>query len=251
MAGAAPLLADRAAGEDALWHALRHEGSAAARDRLFSLYLPFARSLAGRQFRGRSGGDVEFQDLLQLGCAGLLEAIDRFDPALGVPFKGFAVRRINGSMIDGLAKMSEVREQISYRNRVRRDRLRSLAAGSDAPSRPGEAMEALIDLAVGLALGFMLEGTTLYQGEAQAAVQPSAYDSLAWQDLVKRVTAELTRLPERDRRIIELHYLDGVNFDQIAGLYGLTKGRISQLHKAALIVLRKRVAGGGGFRLER
>jgi len=251
MAGAAPLLADRAAGEDALWHALRHEGSAAARDRLFSLYLPFARSLAGRQFRGRSGGDVEFQDLLQLGCAGLLEAIDRFDPALGVPFKGFAVRRINGSMIDGLAKMSEVREQISYRNRVRRDRLRSLAAGSDASSRPGEAMEALIDLAVGLALGFMLEGTTLYQGEAQAAVQPSAYDSLAWQDLVKRVTAELTRLPERDRRIIELHYLDGVNFDQIAGLYGLTKGRISQLHKAALIVLRKRVAGGGGFRLER
>ncbi|HEV2818522.1 MAG TPA: sigma-70 family RNA polymerase sigma factor [Allosphingosinicella sp.] len=251
MAGAAPLLADRAAGEDALWHALRHEGSAAARDRLFSLYLPFARSLAGRQFRSRSGGDIEYQDLLQLGCAGLLEAIDRFDPGLGVPFKGFAVRRINGSMIDGLAKMSEVREQISYRNRVRRDRLRSLAADADAPPPQGQAMEALIDLAVGLALGFMLEGTTLYQGEAQAAAQPSAYDSLAWRELVKRVAAELARLPERDRRIIELHYLEEVNFDQIARLYGLTKGRISQLHKAALVVLRKRVAGGGGFRLER
>jgi len=251
MAGAAPLLAERDAGEAALWRALRHEGSAGARDRLFSLYLPFARSLAGRQFKSRRGGDVEYEDLLQLGCAGLLEAIDRFDPGFGVPFKGFAVRRINGSMIDGLAKMSEVREQISYRSRVRRERLRSLAADAEAPAGPGQAMEALIDLAVGLALGFMLEGTTLYQGEAQAAVQPTAYDSLAWRDLVKRATVELARLPERDRRIIELHYLDDVNFDQIARLYGLTKGRISQLHKAALILLRKRIAGGGGFRLER
>src|ERR1044072_4460548 len=140
MAGAAPLLADPDGGEAALWRALRTEGSAAARDRLFSLYLPFVRSLAGRQFRSRRGGDDEYEELLPLGCAGLLEAIARFDPGLGVPFKGFAVRRVNGSMIDGLAKMSEVREQISYRNRVRRERvgLVPAAAGPGAGRGPGE-----------------------------------------------------------------------------------------------------------------
>ena len=111
--------------EESFWHALRETGSAAARERLFTTYLPFARALAGRQFKARGGVDIEYNDLFQLACAGLLEAIDRFDSAFGVPFKGFAVRRINGSMIDGIAKMNEVREQISFRNRVQRERLRS------------------------------------------------------------------------------------------------------------------------------
>lgn len=242
---------DFAAEEAALWREMR-EGSEAARERIFSHHLPFARGLAGRQFRGRTGGDIEYEDFLQLACAGLLEAMDRYDPAMGVPFRGFAVRRINGSILDGLAKMNEVREQLSFRRRVKRERMRSLTPAEADALPPGEAMEALIDLAVGLALGFMLEGTSLYREDGNAAgAQPNAYDSLAWKDLVERLTAELGRLPERDRAIVRLHYLEEVSFDQIAALLGLSKGRISQLHKAALALLRKRISGSGGFRLER
>lgn len=237
--------------EGSLWRALREAGSAAARERLFTAYLPFARALAGRQFKRKAGRDVEYEDLLQLACAGLLEAIDRFNAALGVPFKAFAVRRINGSMIDGIAKMNEVREQISFRNRVQRDRLRSLASEEAGPVPRGRAMEALVDMAIGLALGFMLEGTALYHKESDPCIVATAYDSLAWKELVERAAAEVARLPERDRRIIELHYLEDVNFDQIAALLGLTKGRISQLHKAAMLVLRKRLSAVAGFRLER
>lgn len=243
---------DGDAQEASLWRAMREDRSEVARERIFATYLPFARALAGRQFRGRRGGDIEYEDFVQLACAGLLEAMDRYDPALGVPFRGFAVRRINGSILDGLAKMSEVREQISFRRRVKRERLRSLASDDPAGLPPTEAMEALIDLAVGLALGFMLEGTSLYQDDCGAGgAQATAYDSLAWKDLVDRLTAELGRLPDRDRAIVRLHYLEEVNFDQIAALLGLSKGRISQLHKAALTLLRKRISGAGGFRLER
>lgn len=254
MAAAAPSTVDSAfaAGDESvLWSALREDGSASARDRLFAAYLPFARALAGRQFRGRRGADIEYGDLFQLACAGLLEAMDRFDPGLGVPFKGFAARRITGSMIDGIAKMNEVREQLSFQQRMRRERIRSLAAEGAEKLEGGEAMDALVDMAVGLALGFMLEGTGLYHGEEEPDAAPTAYDTLAWKDLVQRLTAELLRLPERDRLIIQLHYLEDVNFDRIAALLDLSKGRISQLHKAALLLLRKRVSGAGGFRLER
>jgi RNA polymerase sigma factor for flagellar operon FliA len=248
----APRSTDFAAREASLWRAMREEGCDAARERIFAFYLPFARALAGRQFRGRKGGDVEYGDFLQLACAGLLEAMDRFDPGLGVPFRGFAVRRINGSILDGLAKMNEVREQISFRHRIKRERLRSLTAGEAENLPSGEALAALVDLAVGLALGFMLEGTNLYQAQGDSAgSQATAYDSLAWKDLIERLAAELGRLSDRDRAIIQLHYLEEVNFDQIAALLGLTKGRISQLHKAALDLLRKRISGAGGFRLER
>jgi RNA polymerase sigma factor for flagellar operon FliA len=239
------------AGEMSLWQAIREDESIAAREQLFAHYLPFARALAGRQFKGRSGGDIEYEDFVQLACAGLLEAIDRYDPGLGVPFRGFAVRRINGSILDGLAKTSEIREQLAFRQRTKRERLRSLAPEDAEGLAPGEAMEALIDLAVGLALGFMLEGTSLYREDGGAGAQPTAYDSLAWKDLVDRLSVELGRLQDRDRAIVRLHYLEEVNFDQIAALLGLSKGRISQLHKAALALLRKRISGAGGFRLER
>jgi RNA polymerase sigma factor for flagellar operon FliA len=252
MSAAAARSEEAAAEEGALWRAMRGDPSGDARGRLFALHLPFAKSLAGRQFRTRRGGDVEYGDFVQLACAGLLEAMDRYDPELGVPFRAFAARRINGSISDGLATMSEVREQIRYRSRVKNERLRSLAVADAAKGTPAETMEALIDMAVGLALGFMLEGTNLYQDEQGAAeTQPTAYDSLAWKDLVQRLVAELRLLPERDRTILELHYLEDVHFDQIALLLGLSKGRISQLHKAAMILLRKRIAGAGGFRLER
>jgi RNA polymerase sigma factor for flagellar operon FliA len=240
------------ASEMSLWRAIREDESAAAREQLFAHYLPFARALAGRQFKGRSGGDIEYEDFVQLACAGLLEAMDRYDPGLGVPFRGFAVRRINGSILDGLAKTSEVREQLAHRQRTKRERLRSLGSEDGAELGPGEAMEALIDLAIGLALGFMLEGTSLYRDDKGAAgAQPTAYDSLAWKDLVDRLSVELGRLQDRDRAIVRLHYLEEVSFDQIAALLGLSKGRISQLHKAALALLRKRISGAGGFRLER
>lgn len=236
--------------EAALWQGYA-AGSAAARERLFALYYPFARALAGRQFRARNAGDIEHADIVQLACTGLLEAMARYDPARGVPFRGFAARRINGAIADGVAQMTEVREQISFRRRVKRERLRSLAGIDAADLPPGEAMDALVDLAVGLALGFMLEGTGLYREDGTADARPTAYDSLAWKDLVQRLVAELDQLPERDRSIIRLHYLEEVSFDQIAALLGLTKGRISQLHKAALGLLRKRISSAAGFRLQK
>ncbi|HEX8527288.1 sigma-70 family RNA polymerase sigma factor [Allosphingosinicella sp.] len=244
--------------EEALWDAFRAEGSEVARGRLFTLYLPFARSIAGRHLRGGEAGDIEFADLFQLACTGLLEALDRFDPGFGVPFKGYAARRISGSVLSGIAKASEVREQISFRSRVRSERIRSLASGEAHEASEGGALDALIDVAVGLALGFMLEGTGMYvgdeDGDAASAPGPgvqSAYQSLVWKEATKRVLSEVDRLPERDRSILRHHYVDGIAFDQIAILLGLTKGRIAQVHRGALGLLRTRLRRQGDFRLER
>lgn len=248
-AGAPPALAPQA-DEAQLWTELKTTGSERAREQLCLLYLPFAGKIASRRFTHR-GGDIELQDLRQLAFAGLLEAIDSFDPALGSPFKAYASRRITGAILDGITKMSEMREQLSFRNRVRRDRLRSLAP--TARTLGGQdAMEALAEIAVGLALGFMLEGSGLYQGGQQdSRTAATAYDSLAWKEAIERVLGELARLPERERMVIERHYLDGLSFDDVAALMGVSKGRVSQLHRNAISLLRKRLPNGREFRLQR
>jgi len=111
-------------------------------------------------------------------------------------------------------------------------------------------MQALMDLAVGLAVGFMLEDTGLYAGE-DAEQRPTAYESLAWKEAIQKLAREVAGLPDRERLIVRRHYFEGLTFDQIGALLGLTKGRISQLHRAALALLKKRLRKAGEFRLER
>jgi RNA polymerase sigma factor for flagellar operon FliA len=243
--------ADAAREEEVLWARLISERSPAARDELFSLHLPFARRLAKRHFKDRTGADIEFRDFCQLAYAGLLEAIDRFEPSRGVPFQAYAGRRISGSVLDGLSKMSELREQIASRKRIRSERARSLTP-VDVESLSGpESLAALSELAVGLALGFMLEDTGAYAPDELGDARPNAYESLAWKETIGQLLDEVSGLPEREQTVIRRHYLEGLSFDQIANLLAISKGRVSQLHKAGLERLRRRLPGQIGFHLER
>ena len=77
-----------------LFARLRAEVSAADRERAVRRYLPLARGLAHRYWH--SGEPIE--DLEQVACIGLLNAIDRFDPELGTRFSSFAVPTILGEL---------------------------------------------------------------------------------------------------------------------------------------------------------
>jgi RNA polymerase sigma factor FliA len=233
-----------------LWSRYGANPSPALRETLFTRHANFARNIARRHYREKSWGDIEFADLSQFAFAGLLEAIDRFDPKHGAPFRAFAAHRISGSITDGIARANEMREQVSWRHRLRRERLSSLAERSDVAS----PIEKLAEIAGGLALGFMLEGTGLLfeSEEDKASSSPeTAYESVAWNELVGELKSAIPALPERERTILERHYVDGLSFDQLALLLSLSKGRISQLHRAALARLRKRMRERGHFRMLR
>ncbi|WP_425999042.1 sigma-70 family RNA polymerase sigma factor [Caulobacter sp. DWR1-3-2b1] len=233
--------------EAALWRAFGETRAQGARERLFNRHMDFAKMVAARHFRRGRAPDIELLELRQLAYAGLLEAIDRFDPAQGAPFRGYAARRIMGSILNGVAKLSELREQISFRSRVRADRLRSLTANGMGQADAADALQALTDLAVGLAIGFMLDGSGLVAAPGEADPAPSAYDSLVWRDMLRRLTNEIAALPERERLIVRGHYLDGVDFESLARLLQISKGRVSQLHKAALGRIRAQLARADVF----
>jgi RNA polymerase sigma factor for flagellar operon FliA len=241
-----PADADEEAG---LWPQIR-AGSAAAREAMFERHAAFARQIAARQFRDRTRGDLELTELRQLAYAGLLEAIDRFDPERGVPFRGYASRRITGSVLDGIARASEVREQIAFKSRLRAERVRSLAPEDADQLNASDAMRALAELAAGLAIGFLLDGG-MAADEETADRSPSAYEGLAWKETVRGLRDALDELPEREQLIVRQHYLHGVAFDLIAKLLGLSKGRVSQLHREAIGRLRRRLGTRPDFVLQR
>src|SRR6201989_2363497 len=80
--------------ESLLWRRVRAERDPADREELVRRYLPFAKNLALR-YRGAS---ESFDDLLQVANLGLVNAVDRFDPARGTPFAAFASPTILGEL---------------------------------------------------------------------------------------------------------------------------------------------------------
>ncbi|MGU7783209.1 sigma-70 family RNA polymerase sigma factor [Burkholderia sp. PU8-34] len=239
----------RASGTQQLWDTFLQDRSPVSRERLFDCYLPYATALAGQLYRNRRYGDVEFKDYVQFACIGLLESIDRFDVARGVEFETFSTRRITGSVLDGVVRLSDGQEQVALRTKIRRERLESLneATGTQAI----DIFHALASLTMGLAIGFILDETGMVDRSSGKTPVHSdhAYQALAWRQTKARLSDAIARLPDRERKIVQHHYFHGLTFDQIGRILDLTKGRVSQMHRAALAKLRGDIGAIGDLYL--
>lgn len=241
--------------EALLWKRLRDDGDAQARECLLGLHMPYARVVAGSYYSKRFHDEIEFGDYHQFACVGLLEAMDRFDPGRGVQFRTFAARRMHGAILNGLEKSTEKQQQIAVRQRLRAERLNDLrdnaqaaAGGVGVPHTPEQLMRFVAEAGVGLAICWMLEGTAMVEVPGTAGIS-HFYEGVQLKQLRERLVWMLERLPAQQRTVLKSHYLQDIPFERIACDLQLTKGRISQIHKQALLHLRKLLGNAGDWDL--
>lgn len=220
----------------ALWDAWRRDRDPAARAELLKAHLPFARILAAKLYRHRFSDEFEFDDYLQFAHIGLLESVERYDPSRGASFSTFAAFRIRGAVLNGISKMSERQQQIAARRDFLKDRTGSLAE-ADEPS-PRGAVGDLARIAIGLAIGYMLDGTGMY-AELEGSVVESGYERVEVRQLAEQLRLLVDQLPPRERRVIREHYFQQVPFESIAAGMGVSRPRISQVHRQGLQQLGK------------
>jgi RNA polymerase sigma factor FliA len=218
------------------WRVYVVSRSADAREQLVVRYLGLAKIMAARLYQRRSDNSVAFGDYLQYARVGLVEAIDHYDPGRDVPFEAFSTYRIKGAILNGLESESEIAAQRAFWSRRARERFDSIrqheVRGDRRPS-----LEELVSLTVGLALSHVIEHDGGEPIDESLAANPYAVTELA--QLERTVRSLLPALPEREREIIRRHYDEHVEFREIALEWGLTKGRVSQLHAQALQRLRQ------------
>lgn len=220
-------------------------GDPALRAELLASYDGFARSLA-LKFRHRESVD----DLVQVARIGLLHAIDRFDPALGRPFPLFARITVTGELKrhvrDRTWAMRVPRSlQEDYLNVMRAvDEL--TAERSDSPSmealaarcgmsveRVVEAMELRVTqraLSIDVPTGVTSEEPVVELGQ-----EDIGFHRLENRDLLDQL---LGRLPERDRRIIELRFIEELTQSEIAARVGVSQMCVSRVLARTLGRLR-------------
>ena len=220
-------------------------GDAAIRSELMASYDGFARSLA-LKFRHRESAD----DLIQVARIGLLHAIDRFDPALGRPFPLFARITITGEL------KRHIRDK-TWSMRVPRslqeDYLSVMQAVDELTGEQADSptMEAVADRC-GLSVERVIEAMELRVsqralsidapkggGSDEAMIDPwqedAGFGRLENQELLGRL---LSRLSSRDRRIIELRFVDELTQAEIAEQVGVSQMCVSRVLARTLGRLR-------------
>lgn len=225
-------------GEEQLWVQWQRTGDAAVRQVLSERYLPYARALAAKSYARRVHNEFEFDEYFHFAVVGMMESFSRYVPQRGAQFKTFATPRMLGAILNGLDTLSERQQQVAFRRRLERERMDSLKALTRAPYQGQAQLQELVDIGIGVALGFLLEGTCMISPE-EHSLPDNAYAPIELRQLQDWVVRLVDRLTDREAQVIRRHYFQQQAFEEIAQALQLTKGRISQLHRQGLERLRK------------
>ncbi len=224
--------------EAALWRRLAEgRDKTAARLGLIEYYLETARIVAAKLYAHRPSGELEFADYMQYATVGLLEAIDKYDPTRNASFKTYATYRIHGAVLSGIEKSSEKSEQGAFVKRLRQERTESLKKEAERGKKTDLFYE-MVDVAIGLALGYMLEDSGMFLDETKKTAD-DPYHCCELKLLKERIVPIIDALPDRERLVIRYHYYQYIDFKEISEILGISTGRVSQLHARALTLLRQ------------
>lgn len=213
--------------ETQLWERWVDERDTRARDALILMHASWARLLARDIFLRVRPRDIEWGEFAQNATVGLIEATDRYDPGRGVEFRAFARHRVRGAVFNGLRQLWDKLPRSAQISDA--DRMDSLDDES------GDPLESFVSLTIGLGIGHLLDVASLPDSTSERRDPYASLERDQIQELLRRAV-EL--LPERERMVLTLHYFQHVPFVEIAEFLGLTKGRISQLHRQGIERLR-------------
>ncbi|MBI4803942.1 MAG: FliA/WhiG family RNA polymerase sigma factor [Desulfovibrio sp.] len=212
-------------------------------------YSPKIKLLALRM-KAKLPPSVELGELMSAGALGLLEALGRFKPELGIKFETFAESRIKGSMLDELRKLDWFSRGQRHRVRVIDDAVRKLEAVSDeVPSveklsettglthkEVSQALECM-QSQLCLSLDAITENLTSFK---QQQIDNEPYKSTALKEIVDKLALLIDELTPREQLVLSLYYVEELNMRETSEVMGITEGRVSQLHSQALAKLRSK-----------
>lgn len=224
-------------------------GDRGARDELIRGNLRLVLSVVQR-FRDRGESP---DDLFQVGCIGLIKALDHFDVTQNVRFSTYAVPMIIGEIRRYLRDNNAIRvsrslRDIAYKALSARDRLQTELGREPTVQEIARKLE-LPEEDVALALEAIQDPVSLCEpigGEGADAltigdqVRDDNVNAENWLQNIA-IREAMARLSDREQRILSLRFFQGRTQMEVAGEIGISQAQVSRLEKAALSHMRKLV----------
>ena len=226
------------------------------REQLVQRFVPLVKRIA-YHLMARLPANVQFEDLVQNGMLGLLDALDRFEEGFGAQFETYATQRVRGAMLDGL------RENDWLPRNLRRELRRIEGAISALEHTHGRAPSER-ELADTLGMSLADYQKTLQDARGHQLVYFDDFAGEGDEDFLERhftdnnadpsnileeknvkalLVKAIERLPEREKLMMALYYEQELNLREIGEVMGVTESRVCQLHTQAIARLRSQFTG--------
>lgn len=232
------------------------------RDALIESHLPQVKFIAERMAE-KLPPSIDRNDLYGAGVIGLLDAVEKFDPARGVMFKTYAEMRVRGAILDSLRDLDWAPRSMRRRGREVEAAYQQIEQERGRPATEEEVAARLglslsdFQLLLGELRGLTVTGLDDEQDDENPTHVRQILDDPAHTPAAifertetrERLAAAINRLPERERQVVALYYLEELTMKEIGAVLGVTESRVSQMHTQA--VLRLRAALGASHKASR
>jgi RNA polymerase sigma-B factor len=225
------------------------EGDVGARQELIERHIVFVRRLAQRY--ARRGEQLE--DLTQVGCVGLIKAIDRFDGGFGASLTTYAAPNILGEIKRHFrdrgwsVRVPREIQELNVKLTRTVDELTTKLGRSPSVVELAEAtgatlehvLEAMESSAAYSALS-LSEGPDI-DDEGGGPIETLGEDDLRYEQSEQRITlaSGIQRLRARERAILHLRFFEGLTQSEIAERVGISQMHVSRLIRDSLDSMRR------------
>jgi RNA polymerase sigma factor for flagellar operon FliA len=194
---------------------------------------------------------LEHGELVSFGHEGALSAARRFEPARGVPFRGYASYRIRGAILDGIRRSGPIPRK-THELIVAMERSSSASEGNaeqvfgtgrdDDDEMERELRPHLADVTTAAALGLVARRLRQeLEMQAADASNRDPEDALVKAELLELVRRTVPELGPSASELIRRHYFEGETLEEIARELAVSGSWASRLHTKAILSLKKRM----------
>ncbi len=215
------------------------------RDQLIEKHLNYAKSLTAKLHRQLSS-DLEFDELYAHGTKGLVEAAQRYDPTRGVAFTTFSYYRIRGAIFDGLRQSGWLnRSEYGRFTAASNDYMGNIGerAQPQVPSSRGDTVNQLNATLGDLATIFVTSLSAIDLDDPPDTEHKDPSQAVEEHEINAQVKLAVGRLPEKEQRLVQFYYFEGLSMKDAGAKLGLSKSWTSRLHARAVRLLAHELEG--------
>lgn len=225
------------------------------REQLITEYLPYVKRIVHR-IAVHLPSTIDIDDLMNVGVIGLIQAVDRYDPERDNKFMTYAVFRIRGAVL------SELRSR-DFLSRANRRKIRDLEnIHLKLEQKLGREVD---DFEIAEEMGVDVE--QVHRTKQMSGISFISFEELGFssrdekeklinylvdsdddalsitrmKELKAAVARAIEQLPEKERMVISLYYLDELTMKETGKVLNVTESRVSQIHSQAIMHLRAKL----------
>lgn len=204
---------------------------------------------------GRMPSHVSFDDMIQSGMIGLIEAAKKFDDSKGASFETYAGIRIRGSILDEVRRGDWAPRSVYRNSRRVADAIKLIENRTGRDARDQEIADEmgiskddyfsmLQDLSATrlFSTAELIDAEESLPAEGGDSVHSEPLSDLQKSSLVGDLAAAIKQLPEREQLVLALYYDEELNLREIGEIIGVSESRVSQIHSQATHRLRARLS---------